>query len=105
MNKNLLGWILFIALSLLALFIIFSSASAAPEQNPPLPTEPSYCQYPGRHTNTPEHCDNSDPAVPECIKAMGSEQAEKDCIDAFVKAHEETATSQNTITPEKEQGK
>lgn len=48
----------------------------------------SNCQYPDRWTNPVNGCDNSDPAVPECIKAFSTEQGEKDCIDAFVKQHE-----------------
>lgn len=48
--------------------------------------KPLLCQYPDRWTNPPGGCDNSDPAVPECIKAMYSQAAEKACIDAFVAA-------------------
>lgn len=44
----------------------------------------SNCQYPDRWTNPADSCDNSDPAVPECIKAFSTEQGEKDCIAAFV---------------------
>lgn len=47
----------------------------------------SRCQYPYRWTNPVNGCDNSDPAVPECIKAFDTEQGEKDCIDAFVALH------------------
>ena len=42
------------------------------------------CQYPERWTNPVDGCDNSDPAVPECIKAAYSQESEKACIDAFV---------------------
>lgn len=42
------------------------------------------CQYPDRWTNPPNGCDNSDPAVPECIKSFNTEQGEKDCIAAYV---------------------
>ena len=48
----------------------------------------SNCQYPDRWTNPPDSCDNSDPAVPECIKAFSTEQGEKDCIAAFVAQHQ-----------------
>lgn len=49
----------------------------------------STCQYPDRWSNPAYGCDNGDPAVPECIKEMYSEQAEKDCIAAFVKQNEQ----------------
>jgi hypothetical protein len=48
----------------------------------------SNCQYPYRWTNPSDGCDNSDPAVPECIKAFDTEQGEKDCIAAFVAQHQ-----------------
>ena len=47
----------------------------------------SNCQYPDRWTNPPNGCDNSDPAVPECIKAFSTEQGEKDCIAYYVAQH------------------
>ena len=47
----------------------------------------SNCQYPDRWSNPVDGCDNSDPAVPECIKAMSSKEAEDACIKAFVDAH------------------
>ena len=100
MSKNLIGWLLAAAFTLFALFVIFSNASAATQQNPPLPTEPANCQYPGRNTNTPEHCDNSDPACPETIK-FGY-----DCEPApTTPVVEEKPTSQNVVTPEKSCGK
>lgn len=40
----------------------------------------SGCQYPERWTNPVDGCDNSDPAVPECIKSAWSEESEKSCI-------------------------
>lgn len=48
------------------------------------PFDHSDCQYPDRWSNPQFGCDNSDPAVPECIKAFSTEQGEKDCIAAFV---------------------
>lgn len=39
-----------------------------------------YCQYPDRWFNPADSCNNSDPANPECIKEMYSQQAETDCI-------------------------
>lgn len=43
------------------------------------------CQYPDRWSNPANGCDNSDPAVPECIKEFSTEQGEKDCIARFQK--------------------
>lgn len=47
----------------------------------------SNCQYPDRWSNPADGCDNSDPAVPECIKGMSTQQEEAACIDAFVAEH------------------
>lgn len=70
------------------------------------------CQYPDRWTNPVDSCDNSDPAVPECIKAFSTEQGEKDCIDEFVKTHEQLEVQQvpsiaesTAVEPTKECGK
>lgn len=46
----------------------------------------SNCQYPDRWTNPVDGCDNSDPAVPECIKAASSKESEDACI-AYYSAH------------------
>jgi len=48
----------------------------------------SNCQYPQRWSNPEVSCDNTDPAVPECIKALYSQEAEKQCIEAFTKEQE-----------------
>ena len=53
----------------------------------------SNCQYPDRWSNPANGCDNSDPAVPECIKGMSTEAEEKACIDAFVAQHNQTPTT------------
>lgn len=81
-----LVWV-FVVLGIYALFyhpewLIMGRVSATPQT-----FTHENCQYPERWTNPIDGCDNSDPAVPECIKAMYSQQAEKDCIDAFVKAN------------------
>ena len=55
------------------------------------------CQYPDRWTNPVDGCDNTDPAVPECIKSMYSEEAEKACIDEFVKANQGTVEKREAI--------
>lgn len=52
----------------------------------------SMCQYPDRWTNPPDSCDNSDPAVPECIKAAFSQQSEADCIAYYVAQHQAPTT-------------
>lgn len=57
----------------------------------------SNCQYPERWTNPPDGCDNSDPAVPECTKDMYSQEAEKQCQDAFVEANKGTAEKREAI--------
>lgn len=44
------------------------------------PTEQQYCQYPDRWTNPPGGCDNTDPAIPECLDQMYSREAEEQCI-------------------------
>lgn len=59
----------------------------------------SNCQYPNRWSNPVDGCDNSDPAVPECTKAWSTEEGEKSCIDAFVKAHQEPKTVPVQQTP------
>lgn len=52
------------------------------------PFDHSTCQYPDRWTNPVDGCDNSDPAVPECIKAASTEQGEKDCIAYYTAQHQ-----------------
>lgn len=44
----------------------------------------SNCQYPDRWSNPADGCDNSDPAVPECIKAFSTKAGEDACIAQFV---------------------
>lgn len=58
------------------------------------------CQYPDRWSNPVDGCDNSDPAVPECIKAFSTEQGEKDCIAEFVKEHEQLEVIETPIPSE-----
>lgn len=54
-----------------------SPAPANAQQSAPV------CQYPDRWSNPPGGCDNSDPAVPECIKAFSTKEGEDACIAAF----------------------
>jgi len=56
------------------------------------------CQYPDRWSNPVDSCDNSDPAVPECIKSFSTKAAEDACIAAFVAQHEQPAPIE-TVTP------
>ena len=81
--------------------IILGTLLIAPAESRPQPASAAFdhsnCQYPERWTNPADGCDNSDPAVPECIKDMYSKQAEKDCIDAFVKANKGTAEKRQAI--------
>lgn len=56
------------------------------------------CQYPDRWSNPVDGCDNSDPAVPECIKSFSTKAAEDACIAAFVAEHEQAAPIE-TVTP------
>lgn len=48
------------------------------------PFDHSNCQYPDRWSNPADGCDNSDPAVPECIKEFSTQQGEQACIAAYV---------------------
>lgn len=55
------------------------------------PFDHSNCQYPDRWSNPVDGCDNSDPAVPECIKAFSTKEGEDACIAQFVADHEQPA--------------
>ena len=57
----------------------------------------SNCQYPDRWSNPVDGCDNSDPAVPECIKGWSTQAEEAACIDAYVKSQTGTAEKQAEI--------
>lgn len=85
----------------LAVAIVGVAAAMPPETR----TQPasaafdhSNCQYPDRWSNPVDGCDNSDPAVPECIKAFSTKAGEDACIAAFVAEHEQPAVIE-TITP------
>lgn len=51
------------------------------------PFDHSNCQYPMRWSNPVDGCDNSDPAVPECIKAADTQAGEQACIASFVQEY------------------
>lgn len=59
----------------------------------------SNCQYPERWTNPANGCDNSDPAVPECIKAAYSQESEAACIAEYVKQYEQQDQPAAAPTP------
>jgi hypothetical protein len=61
------------------------------------PFDPANCQYPDRWSNPVGGCDNSDPAVPECIKSFSTKAGEDACIAAFVA--EQAGTPPVTPTP------
>jgi len=93
--------------TLSATVIVFGISTVLPVQTRPAPAsaaqevqfDHSNCQYPERWSNPVDGCDNSDPAVPECIKAIHTQEAEQACIAAFVKAHEAPAAEPVTTTP------
>lgn len=58
------------------------------------PFSHEYCQYPDRWSNPVDGCDNSDPAVPECIKAFSTKAGEDACIAAFVAEHQPVTPAQ-----------
>ncbi len=82
-------------IGLIAAQLVNPNPKPTEAQQPPF--SHANCQYPDRWTNPPNGCDNSDPAVPECIKAFSTEQGEKDCIAAYVAQQTGTAEKQQTI--------
>lgn len=87
----------FIAVLTLA-FVIVGIVSMLPAETrtqPASASEPkafdhSNCQYPDRWSNPADGCDNSDPAVPECIKAFSTKEGEDACIAAYTAQHQPT---------------
>ena len=59
----------------------------------------SNCQYPDRWSNPADGCDNSDPAVPECMKAANTQEGEQLCIAAFVRANNQPDAVPVTTAP------
>lgn len=77
----------FAAILALALLIVVAASAMPPETKPQpaqaqqaAPFDHSNCQYPDRTTNPVDGCDNSDPAVPECIKEFSTKAGEDACI-------------------------
>jgi PBP1b-binding outer membrane lipoprotein LpoB len=82
---------LMVAILALALFIVGIDAVLPVETRPQpanasdtLPFDHSNCQYPDRWSNPVDGCDNSDPAVPECIKAFSTKEGEDACIAQII---------------------
>lgn len=72
--------------------------SPKPTNAQPAPSfDHSNCQYPDRWSNPADGCDNSDPAVPECIKAFSTKAGEDACIAEFVAQNQGTAEKQQAI--------
>lgn len=64
------------------------------------PFDHSNCQYPDRWSNPVDGCDNSDPAVPECIKAFSTKEGEDACIANFIESNKiDQAPATETVTP------
>ncbi len=92
--------------AVVASIAVVGISTAMPVQTQPQPASASQpnvfdysnCQYPDRWSNPVNGCDNSDPAVPECIKSFSTKEAEDACIAEFVAQHEQPAPIE-TITP------
>lgn len=100
----LLLFLILIAALIFTGYILFVSPRAIAETEKPF--DHSNCQYPFRASNPPNGCDNSDPAVPECVSPkVIDEQA---CIADYASRNApqgnstplqpETLMSQNTLT-------
>ena len=96
LNKALAG-------ALVVQLVILGTLLIAPAQTRTQPAsaaqafDHSNCQYPDRWTNPADGCDNSDPAVPECIKEFSTKAGEDACIAAFVAQQTGTAEKQQAI--------
>jgi len=81
--------------------IILGTLLIAPTESRTQPAAAAFdhsnCQYPDRWTNPADGCDNSDPAVPECIKDFSTKAGEDACIAAFVAANKGTAEKRQAI--------
>lgn len=85
------------ALALITVSILPSSSQSQPA-NAAQNFDHSNCQYPDRWSNPADGCDNSDPAVPQCIKAIHTQEAEQACIAEYVKQYEQPAPSEPVTT-------
>ncbi len=89
--------------AVLATILIVGVAVALPPQARTQPASAAFdhtnCQYPDRWSNPADGCDNSDPAVPECIKSFSTKAGEDACIATFVEANSVNDTNNATQTP------
>lgn len=89
-----------VAALVVAALLVWGWIAITPPAGAAQPFDHSNCQYPDRWSNPADGCDNSDPAVPECIKGMFSQEAEKACIDVFVKQKDaSTPVSTPSVDP------
>lgn len=102
---KVIRWAVLVLLIILALlFLVFGLPNRDdPKVDAAAPATTTFdhsdCQYPYRWSNPIDGCDNSDPAVPECIKFADSKESEQACIDEFVKANQPAEPSQTTTQP------
>ena len=80
-------------------FALFPTNTKQTEAATPTAFSHENCQYPDRWSNPVDGCDNSDPAVPECIKGMSTQAQEQACIDAFVAQHNAQKQTPATTQP------
>ena len=77
------------ALVFAMLFVaVMTARVGSTEPQPKTAFDHSNCQYPDRWSNPVDGCDNSDPAVPECIKSFSTKESEDACIAEFAKANQ-----------------
>lgn len=89
----------FVAVMFSAIYIAYAIYTNTPANAAVADFDHSTCQYPDRWSNPKDGCDNSDPAVPECIKAWQTKESEQACIDAFVAANQQPVETVPTPTP------
>lgn len=96
--NKLLGGALVVQLVIVGTLLIAPAQTRTQPASAAQAFDHSNCQYPDRWTNPVDGCDNSDPAVPECIKAFSTKAGEDACIAAFVAANQiGTAEKQQAI--------
>lgn len=97
LNKLLAG-ALAVQIIILGTLLIAPAETRTQPASAAQPFDHSNCQYPDRWSNPANGCDNSDPAVPECIKAFSTKEGEDACIAAFVAANQPQPVVE-TVTP------
>jgi len=92
--------------ALMVSLLLVGGVSLLPAKTQPQPAQAaqdstfdhSNCQYPDRWSNPVDGCDNTDPAVPECIKYFSTKEGEDACIADFVAQHQQPAPVTETKT-------